>query len=176
MPTARKAELLTELEDVVSRSTVTISTSYRGLSVSDMTALRRRMRDAGVEVHVVKNTLLRIAAERAGKPNLSEIVQGPTALMFGFGDPNEPAKVITEYLRTARNSLTLTGAYLEGQSLPAEGVADLANLPTRGQLLAGFMGGLQSPVAMLAGLISGTLREFSSLIEARSNQLEGTAA
>lgn len=176
MPTAKKEAMVAELEELVARSTVAISANYPGLRVSDMIVLRRRMREAGVELKVVKNTLLGRAASQAGKPGLTQIVQGPTALMFGFGDPNEPAKAITDYLRTARNSLTLVGAFVDGQALPASEVAELANLPSRPQLLAQFMGGMQSPVAMLAGLISGTLREFAGLIDARATQMEGTSA
>jgi large subunit ribosomal protein L10 len=172
MPTARKEAIVAELEDVASRSTVTISANYAGLSVAEMTVLRRQMHDAGIEVKVIKNTLFRMAAERSGTPALAQIVQGPTALFFGFDEPSAPARALNEYVRTARNSLTLTGIFLDGQAFPAAEVSALANLPSRGQLLAQFMGGLQSPVAMLAGLISGTLREFSGLIEARSKQLE----
>jgi large subunit ribosomal protein L10 len=176
VPTAKKEETVAALQDVVSRSTVAISANYPGLSVAELTVLRRRMREVGVEIRVVKNTLLRRAAEQAGKPNLVEIVKGPTALMFGFSDPNEPARVITEYVRTARNSLTLVGAFVDGQTLPAAGIADLATLPSRPQLLSQFMGGLQSPMAILAGLISATLREFAGLVDARATQLEGAPA
>ena len=176
MPTERKQQILAELEDVIARSTVTISANYRGMSVAEMTGLRRRMREAGVELRVVKNTLLRMAAERGGKRDLIQIVEGPTALAFGFAEPNEPASALTEYIRTARTALTLNGVYFDGQALPASGVAELANLPSRPQLLAQFMGGMQSPVAMLAGLLSGTLREFAGLIEARSGQLESEPA
>lgn len=176
MPTARKEETVAELQEIVSRSTVAISANYPGLSVAEMTVLRRRMREVGVEIKVVKNTLLHRAAQQAGKPKLSEIVQGATALMFGFSDPNDPARAITEYIRTSRNSLTLVGAYLDGQTLPAAGVAELATLPSRPQLLSQFMGGLQSPMATLAGLITGTLREFAGLVDARATQMEGEPA
>lgn len=172
MPTERKQRLLSELEDVIARSTVAISANYRGMTVAEMTGLRRRMRESGVELHVVKNSLLRMAAERGGKSALAQIVEGPTALVFGFAEPNEPASALTEYVRTSRTALTLNGAYFDGQVLPAAGVAELASLPSRPQLLAQFMGGIQSPVAMLAGLLTGTLREFAGLIEARSGQLE----
>jgi large subunit ribosomal protein L10 len=176
VPTARKEQTVGELEDLVARSTVAISANYRGMSVAEMTALRRRMRETGVELRVVKNTLLRLAAERGGKPNLFQIVEGPTALIFGFGEPRDPAAAITEYLRTSRTPMTLTGAFFEGQALPASGVGDLASLPSRDQLLSQFMGDLQSPLSMLAGLIQGTLREFAGLIEARSTQMEEAPA
>jgi len=172
MPTARKERILSELEELISRSTITISTNYRGMSVTDMMTLRRRMREAGVEVHVVKNTLLRMAAERRGRPDLAQIAEGPTALIFGFSEPNQPASAITEYVRSARTSLTVGGAYFDGQVLPAGGVAELASLPSRPQLISQFMGAMQSPLAVFSGLLDATLREFAGLIEARSGQLE----
>jgi large subunit ribosomal protein L10 len=176
MPTARKEALVAELEDLVSRCTIAISTDYRGMTVAHMTGLRRRMRESGVELRVVKNTLLRMAAARGGKPELPQIVEGPTALIFGFGEPNEPAGAVAEYIRTSRTTLTLGGAFFDGQVLPATGVAELAALPSRPQLLAQFMGDVQSPVATLAGLLSATLREFAGLVEARSSQMEGASA
>jgi len=172
VPTARKEQLVGELENLISRSTLAISANYRGMTVADMTALRRRMRETGVELRVVKNTLLRMAAERGGKPDLFKIVDGPTALIFGFDEPRSPAAAITEFIRTSRTPLTVTGVYFEGQPMPATSVAELATLPTRDQLLAQFMGDIQSPLAMLAGLLSGTLREFASLIEARAGQVD----
>jgi len=172
MPTARKEQILSELEDLINRSTITISTNYRGMSVTEMMNLRRRMREAGVEVHVVKNTLLRMAAERRGRPELGQIVDGPTALIFGFSEPNQPAGAITEYVRSSRTSLTVGGAYFDGQVLPAAEVAELATLPSRPQLMSQFMGAMQSPLAVFSGLLEATLREFASLLEARSGQLE----
>lgn len=176
MPTPRKAGILAELEDQVGRSTVAISTGYRGMTVTEMTTLRRRMREAGVEVHVVKNTLLRIASERAGKPVLSQIAAGPTAVIFGFADPAATAKAVTDYVRTARNALTIQAAYLDGEVFPAERVADIASLPSREALIAQFVGGMQSPIATLAGLLTGVVREFAGLIDARAQQMEGAAA
>src|SRR5215203_1649122 len=176
MPTARKEADVAELEDMVTRSIVAISTSYRGMSVSDMTTLRRRMREAGVDLRVVENTLLRIAAERAGKPEMVKIVEGPTAVIFGYTDIAAPAKAVTEYVRTARNSLTITGAYLDGEVMQAAGVADLASIPSRESLIAQFVGGMQSPIQTFAGLITGVVREFAGLIDARAQQLEATPA
>jgi large subunit ribosomal protein L10 len=176
VPTARKEELVSELEELVSRSTVAISANYRGMTVADMTALRRRMRETGVELRVVKNTLLRMAAERGGKPELFQIVDGPTALIFGFGEPKQPAAAINEFIRTSRTPLAVTGVFFEGQAMPGAAVTDLANLPTKEQLISQLMGDLQSPLATLAGLLSGTLREFAGLIEARSGQMEESAA
>jgi large subunit ribosomal protein L10 len=119
---------------------------------------------------------LRIAAERAGKPDLVKIVEGPTAIIFSYEDIAGPAKAISDYIRTSRNTLTITGAYLDGQVMKAAEVTDLANLPSRENLIAGFMGGLQSPIATFAGLLTAVVREFAGLIEARAGQLEGEGA
>lgn len=176
MPTARKEADVAELQDMVDRSVVAISTTYRGMSVSEMTALRRRMREAGVDIRVVKNNLLRIAAERAGKPEIVQIVEGPTAMIFGYSDISAPAKAVTEYVRTARTALAITGAFLDGQVMQAAAVADLANLPSRESMIAQFVGSMQSPIATFSGLISGVVREFAGLIDARAQQLEGQGA
>lgn len=176
MPTAAKAATIAELEDRISRAAVTVSAGYRGMSVAEMTAFRRRMREAGVEVHVVKNTLLRIASERAGKPDLTKIVEGPTAILFGYEDPSVAAKAVTDYVRTARNALAIQGAYLEGEVFPAARVVEIANLPSRPALIAQFVGGMQSPIATFAGLLTSVVREFAGLVDARVQQLEGTSA
>ena len=176
MPTLRKETDVAELQEMVGRSVVAISTSYRGLSVAEMTALRRRMREAGVDVRVVKNTLLRLAAERAGKPELIKIIDGPTAVIFGYDDIAAPARAVTEYVRTARTALTITGAFLDGEVMAPAAVTELANLPNRETLIAQFVGGMQSPIATFSGLISSVVREFAGLIDARAQQLEGSAA
>jgi large subunit ribosomal protein L10 len=176
LATAQKEESVQELEDRVSRCTISIGTHYSGLSVAEMTVLRRRMRESGVEVRVVKNTLLRRAATAAGRATVADVAEGPTAVLFGFGDVAQAAKSVQEYLRTARNSLTVHAAWVDGELMPATALADLASLPSREQLLVNFLGGLRSPIQTFAGLIAGTLQTFAGLIDARANQLEGDGA
>jgi large subunit ribosomal protein L10 len=176
VPTAQKEASVQELRDRVSRCTISIGTVYSGMSVAEMTTLRRRMREAGVEVRVVKNTLLRRAAEAAGRPNVAELAKGPTALIIGYGDVAQTAKSVQDYIRTARNALTVQAAWVDGQVMPAAALGDLANLPSREQLLSNFMGGLRSPIAAFASLISGTLQQFAGLIDARAQQLESAGA
>lgn len=175
MPTQRKIEQVEELEQAIRRSTIAIAGDYRGLNVAALTAMRRKMREAGAEVRVVKNTLLRRAAEAVGKPGLVEIARGPTAVLFGTADGPATARAITEFIRSTRSPFTLYGAFFEDRVFPADEVQELATLPSREALVAQLMGALQSPVATLAGLLSGTLRQFASLIEARANQLESPA-
>jgi large subunit ribosomal protein L10 len=175
MPTEKKIQAVEDLSDLLSRSTVVIGADYRGLRVADTLALRRQLRDAGIEMHVIKNTLFRRAAEAAGKPGLAPLADGPTALIVGFDDPILPVRTVVEYQRTARNTFTARSAYLEGEIVGGAGLNDLANLPPKQVLLAQVAGALQSPIATFAYLLQATLQEFSGLLDARGEQLEGAA-
>lgn len=172
MPTPRKAAMLAEVKDRMERASIAISADYRGLTVAQLTELRRALRPANVEVKVVKNTLAAMAAEQAGRPEMSKLLEGPTALAFGFGDPIAPVKLLTEHLRAKRLTVTIHGGWLEGQVLNRAGVESLATLPSREQLIADVVGKLQSPLYNLAGLLQASMRNFAGLIEARANQLE----
>ncbi len=175
MATERKVQSVAHLTDLLSRSTVVIGTEYRGMHVAETTALRRLLRDGGVEMHVVKNTLFRRAAEAAGKPDLVALAEGPTALVIGFDDPIAPLKTIVEYQRTARNTFSARNAYIEGQVVPANRLSELATLPPRTEMIAQFAGMLQSPIVNFVYLIQASIQEFSGLIDARASQMEGAA-
>ncbi|MBI2767304.1 MAG: 50S ribosomal protein L10 [Chloroflexi bacterium] len=176
MPTPRKVAMLAEIQDRMARSTIAISADYRGLTVAQLTDLRRALRPANVEVKIVKNTLAAMAATNAGRPEMSEIVQGPTALAFGMGDPVQPVKLLTEHLRARRLALTIHGGWLEGKVLDRAELESIATLPSREQLVADVIGKLQSPLYNLAGLLQASMRNFAGLIESRANQLEGATA
>lgn len=173
MPTVKKIETVKELSDRIARANLAIAGDYRGLNVADMTALRRALRDAGIELRVVKNTLFRRAAEQAGRPQVAEIAEGPTAIAFAYGDIVQPVRVLTEYLRTSRLPFTIKRAAMDGQILAAEDVQSLATLPSREQLIGQVAGAIISPLATLHYLLTATLRQFAGLVDARINQLEG---
>ena len=173
MPTAKKAQMIEELQDRIARSTIAVGTGYRGLTVLEMDQLRRRMRAAGIELRVVKNTLTRLAAERAGKPTLSQLVEGPTALAFGYGDILAVARAFNEYTPTAPPAFSIRAIYLDGQVLPGRELGELARLPTKEVLLAQVVGQLQSPLAALAGLLEAPVAELARLLDAMANQLPG---
>jgi large subunit ribosomal protein L10 len=172
MPTEKKIKQVEELTEILSRSTVVIGGEYRGLSVGEMTNLRRQLSDAGVQMHVVKNTLFRRAAEGAGKGDMISLAEGPTALIIGFADPIAPVKTVVEYQRTARNTFVARKAYLDGQVFAGAQLTALATLPPKDSMIAELVGLLQSPIANLVGLLQGTIQEFSGLIDARASQLE----
>lgn len=175
MPTPRKAAMLEELKDRMERSSIAISAEYRGLTVAQLTELRRALRPANVEVKVIKNTVASMAAAQAGHPEMAKIFQGPTAVAFGLGDPIAPVKLLTEYMRARRVQLNIVGGYLQGTVLDRAGVESLATMPSKEQLIADVIGKLQSPLYGLAGLINAPITQFARLLNARAEQLEGAA-
>ena len=175
MPTPRKVAMLAEIKDRMERASVVISADYRGLTVAQLTDLRRALRPATVEVNIVKNTLAAMAATQAGRPEMSQLLEGPTALAIGFGDPVAPVKLLTEHLRQRRLALTIHGGWLEGKILDAKEVDSLATLPSREQMVADVVGKLQSPLYNFAGLLQSTIRTFAGLVDSRAKQLEGAA-
>lgn len=172
MPTPRKVAMLAEIQDRMERASIAISADYRGLTVAQITELRRALRPSGAEVKVVKNTLATMAAKAAGRENMAEIVQGPTALTIGFGDPIAPVKALTEHLRARRLNIDIHGGWMEGKVLSRAEVESLATMPPKEQLIADVVGKLQSPLYNFAGLLQSTIRNFAGLIDSRANQLE----
>ena len=174
MPTERKKENVRLLSDRLERCAVAITTNYRGLSVAQMTELRRTLRQAGVEYRVIKNTLARFAAEQAGKQELMGIVEGPTAIAFGYTDDIvQPAKVLSDYIRTSRTRLTIRGALLDGRVLSAEEVQALSALPSKEVLITNLLGAMQGPIFALVRVLSANLQGLLILLQARIQQLEG---
>jgi large subunit ribosomal protein L10 len=185
MPNPKKIESVELLTERIARSTIAIATSYQGLSVSEMVELRRRLREAEVELRVIKNNLFRIAAQQAGQPEIAELAEGPTAIVFGYDEITAPARAVAEYIKAAKNAFAIRRGYLDGQLLSARDVDDLANLPSKEQLIAQVSGGLTAPIANLAQLIaasltnsaatllSSSLTQLQGLVEARAAQMEG---
>jgi large subunit ribosomal protein L10 len=167
----KKQEAVDQLTEQIGRAQITVLADYRGLTVSDMAVLRGRLRDAGAEFHVAKNTLTRRAAERLGCDELVPYLVGPTGLAFGYGDPTALAKALTEYARVSR-IFAVKGGLLGNRVLPAADVGRLADLPSREVLLARVVGGVQAPIYGLVGVLGGTLRNLVGVLEARRQQLE----
>jgi len=184
MPAPKKLQIVEDLKGRIDRSTIAIGAAYQGLRVSEMNELRRQLRLKGVDVRVVKNTLLRLAANEVDQPELSQLIEGPSAIVFGYGDVVETAKVVTEYAQQAKNAFAVRGAYLDGRVLSAKEVGELATLPPRPILIGRLAGALNGPMYKLVQLLTGSLVlptgqlinsslcQFQGLLEARANQLE----
>ncbi len=171
MPTKKKREAVDELTDRLARSEMAVVTDYRGLTVSEIAQLRRQLREAGVEYEVAKNTLLRLAAQRAGYPDMGSLLEGPTAVAFTSGDLSKGAKALKEYARTSK-VFTIKGGVLGHQVLSAEDVNTVADLPSKEQLVAKVLGTVQAPIVNLVSVLGGPVRGLAYVLQARAKQLE----
>ena len=173
MPTPRKTAEIDLLVDRLERSQMTIVTDYRGLSVAQLQDFRSRIKPADAEFRVTKNTLLRIAAERVGIEGLDEHLDGPTAVLFAFGDVVAPAKAVSDFARSTRIMAVKTGV-MNNQVLSAAEVDAIATLPPREELIGKLVGMLASPMARVVGVLGGPARSVAYLANARIEQLGGT--
>jgi large subunit ribosomal protein L10 len=158
---------------MLSGSTIAIVTDYRGMTVGDLAKLRRQLKDSGIEYRVVKNTMASLAAQNAGRGELKELLTGPSAMAFGYGEVNEPARALTEYIRTNRVPLSIKGGALPGRLLTAQDVTTISSLPPKPYLVAQVLRQMQSPLYSLVGVLSAELTALARVLQARKQQLEG---
>jgi large subunit ribosomal protein L10 len=168
----QKAQIVEDLKEAMAKCSSGIFTDYKGLSNAELTLLRRKLREIGIEYRVVKNTLARFAAEKAGKDFLTSSLEGPVAIAFGYDDIAGPAKVLTNFIRSSESTLSITGGFLGDRLLNQNDVKSLASIPSREVLLAQVLGGMQSPIVALVNCFVHPLREFSGIMQARIKQLE----
>jgi len=163
-----KVAVVEDLKEKMSRAKVIVLTEYRGLDVASMTDLRRRIRGAGGQLKVAKNTLTRRAAQEAGIEGLDPVLNGPVALAFGFEDPAAVPKVLTQFQKEfgKASPVEITGGVLEGRVVAKEEIKRVADLPSREVLLAQVVGGLQAPLAGLVSVLQGNIRKFVYALEA----------
>ena len=173
MPTQQKINRVQDIKERLERSSITVTTNYSGMSVNKMVELRRAMKASGVDFTIVKNTLLALAADAAQKPQLKEIVQGPTAIAIGYEDPTDAAKAVANFVRTGGSTLAIIGAVMgDGAPMSPDEVNRLASLPSKPILLAMLLGQMQSPIARLVSVMNGPLQGFGNVLQARVRQLE----
>jgi large subunit ribosomal protein L10 len=165
MARADKSAAVAEIADHFRDSSVAVLTEYRGLSVSQLTTLRRAL-GQGTTYAVVKNTLTRIAAKEAGVEGLDELLAGPSAIAFVTGDPVETAKGLKDFAK-ANPALVIKGGYMDGKVLSAAEINRLADLESREVLLAKLAGAmnasLSQAVYLLAAPLSQAARIFGAL-------------
>lgn len=170
---AEKEVIIEELKEKFENSKVAILADYRGLNVTEATRLRRRLREAGCEFKVAKNTLVGLVVKSKGLDALEQYLEGPIGIAFS-SDPVAPAKVLAEFIREAKKMEVKAGV-LDGKVIDAKAVKALADLPSREVLLAKVLGGMQAPLYGFAGVLAGTLRSFVYTLEAVRQQRAGEA-
>ena len=172
MKRTEKEQLVAELSQKIKGAKALYYTDFTGLTVKRMTELRRRLRRAGVEYVVIKNTLALRAVSDSGLTG--ERLRGPTGVVIGK-DPVAAAKVLSDFARENEQKPQVKGGMLEGRPLSTEQVKQLASLPSREQMLAELGAGLQSPVAAFVGALNGLLYMFAGALEGLRAQREGAA-
>jgi large subunit ribosomal protein L10 len=173
MSREKKTEVIDSLKQLFSRCSVVVLTDYRGQSADEMTRLRRRLREAGIDYRVVKNTLARFAAQRSGREELAGYFEGPVAIAFGYGDITEPAKALATYIEESKASMTIKGGFLADRLLTKEEIITLSALPSKEVLLAMVVGGVQGPLAALVGQLAAPMTGLIAGLQARIQQLDG---
>ncbi|ERI97214.1 MULTISPECIES: 50S ribosomal protein L10 [Eubacteriales] len=150
----KKKEYVSQLREKVENSVAGVVVSYQGISVADDTSLRKELREAGIDYKVVKNTMLRFAVEGTAFADLSNVLEGSTALAVSNEDPIAAAKILAKYADKIE-SFELKAGYLDGKVLDAAGIAEIAKLPGKQELLS-----------MLCSALSGNIRGLAVAINA----------
>jgi large subunit ribosomal protein L10 len=159
----QKEEVVEKVTEKIRQAKAIVFTDYRGLTVEEMTEIRRELRAKGVELKVMKQTLFEIAAKNAGADiDMTELSNHPVAIAFGK-DEVEPAKVIYEFSKKHEN-LEMIGGALNGKTISIEELRSLALMPSRDEMYAKIVGSLASPLRGIVGVLQGNLRGLVSVL------------
>jgi len=172
MNRTEKQQLVSELTEKIKGAKALYYTDFTGLNVKRMTELRRRLRRAGVEYVVIKNTLALRAVNESGL--VGERLRGPTGLVVAT-DPVAGAKVLADFAKENDQKPGIKGGMFDGRAIDTEQVKKLATMPSREQMLAELGGGLMAPLAAFAGAMAGMLSMMVGALEALRSQREGAA-
>src|SRR6266511_2062038 len=162
LATQRKIESVADLTDKLTRTQLTVVTDYRGLTVGEITDLRKKLRETGAELIVAKDT---------GYDGLEPLLSGPTALAFAFKDASKTAKAINDFNKGPKK-LVIRGGMLGKSVLAGNALDQVASLPTREQVLAQIVGGVSSPVSGVVGVINAAITNVLYTLQARIDQLQ----
>lgn len=166
-----KALVVAELKEKFGSAQAAVITDYRGLDVARVTKLRAKLREAGVEYKVIKNTLAKLAVQDTELSELQQHLQGPTAVAFSYNDPVAAAKIISEFAKDNKE-LEIKAGILEGKVIDLAGVKALADLPSREVLIAQVLAGIQAPITGFVNVMQGNVRNLVYVLEAIRKQKE----
>lgn len=174
--TSAKQDVVAQLKEQLESAKGVVLTSYKGLTVAQDTELRRELREAGVSYHVVKNTMLRIAAKEAGIEGIEEHLEGTTAFAFSTEDAVAPAKVICGFIKKNKledaEVLTVKVGMVEGKVIGVDEVKALAALPSREELIAKLLGSMNAPISNTVNVLQGVIRNAVYVLDAIRSQKE----
>jgi large subunit ribosomal protein L10 len=169
MPTVQKEETVADIAEAIKGSQAVLFTDYRGLTVAQVSDLRKQLRESGTTFTIVKNTLFKRAADGqiTIDPQLDATLNGPTAVAFANKDAIATAKAFVDYIAANRNTpLKIKGAVVDGRFFDAKSVEALSKVPPREELIAQMLGSLQSPITGLVGTLNGIISNFVYTLQA----------
>jgi large subunit ribosomal protein L10 len=162
---SEKVESVTELHEKFARAVSAVLADFRGLTVQEITDLRQQLRNASLELAVVKNTLARLAVQETPFERLSPYLNGPTSITLSYRDTVAPAKILSAYIKK-QPKLAVRAGLFEGKIVPAEKIAEIADLPPRDVILAQALAAMQGPLAGLVWTLQGVLSTFMGTLQA----------
>lgn len=165
----QKKQIVLDIKDKMEKSQGIIFYDYRGLNVQEVTELRNKFREAGVEYRVIKNSMLKRAADMLEIEGLDEHLAGPTAVAFGYSDPVAPAKVLVDFVKKAKKTEIKTGV-LGKKVIDVNNIQALAELPSKEQLIAQLAGTLNAPITGFARSLSGIICKLGYALNAVKDQ------
>jgi len=160
-----KVVSVTELHEKFARAVSAVLADFRGLTVQEITALRQQLREASLELAVVKNTLARLAVQETAFEKLSPYLKGPTSITLSYRDTVAPARVLSAYVKR-QPKLAVRAGLFEGEVVPAEKIAEIADLPPRDVLLAQTLAAMQGPLTGFVWTLQGVLSTFIGTLRA----------
>ena len=166
-----KVAKIAELKELLTTSKCAVLVDFCGLTVAQDTALRRKMREAGVHYNVVKNTLLRIAAQEAGVEGLEPALEKNTAIAVAPEDPVAVAKIICDFAKENKELKVKIGV-LDGKVISADEIKALAALPPKEVLIAKMLGSMNAPITGFVNVLQGTIRNVVYALDAVRKQKE----
>ncbi len=153
----QKQQLVEELTEKLKGAVAGVIVDYKGINVADDTKLRKELREAGVDYFVVKNTMLRFAADKAGLEGIKYVLEGTTAIGLSE-DPLAAAKILSKFADESDGDFTVKSGFVDGKVLSAAEISELAKLPSKEVLVAKVLGGLNAPISGFANVLSANLR------------------
>lgn len=160
-----KKQIVEEIKEKFNKAQAAVVVDYRGLTVGETTELRKKMREAGVDYKVYKNTMTRIAAQETGFDALLGDLTGPNGIAFGYDDPVVPAKVLNDFAKDHKK-LELKAGVVEGQYCDLDKIKAIAEIPSREVLLAKFLGSIKSPLSNFAYMLQAIIDKNDNSAEA----------
>ena len=162
---AAQKKLVADLKDKISRSNLMVISDYLGLSVKQITELRKKLYAEESEFRVIKNTLIERAVAAAGFPQLEEHLQGATALLLGYKDPVAPLKILVKFIKEQEKGALRAGV-MDKNVYGGSELSAISKLPAREVLLGQAVRGLQAPIYGLVNVLQGNIRKLVYTLEA----------